>query len=204
MKLDELRPGDVFRTEGAPIAVRWEPAYAVGGLLHVGCLALDGTGYTFAPLGDTPVEPLDLPALLAERDELSAVVHDLLIDSVAFEYGRQAERGEVVRLLEDVARACQGRKMRLRTSGDSANRAAAVREGYREEGVWEAREAVSARGPAATLLPPARLAKRVQELEAALRELLADAEEAEEYWHGTDPAKMPPSFLAARAALGTK
>jgi hypothetical protein len=110
MRLGELLPGVVFRTIDGRVGVRWMVESRQG---CVGCLWLDGHGFTTALPVDTPVEPLDLPALL---------------------------------------------------------------EGH----------------------------ERARKLEEALRGLLADAEAAEEYWHGTDPAEVLPSVLAASAALGTK
>jgi hypothetical protein len=111
MKLDELRPGDVFRSPNGALWVVLD-GIGGGGKRRYQLLGPRG-GLVVTTPGNTPVEPLDLSALL---------------------------------------------------------------EGH----------------------------ERVRKLEEALRGLLADAEAAEEYWHGTDPAEVLPSVLAARAALGTK
>lgn len=190
--LGELRPGTLFRTEDGRL---WQAGRR--GVKGRPCLPLgpeefeDDTDVIVACSHD--VEPLDLPALLAERDELLALTHDLLIDSAAYERGRQAERGEVVRLLEAGAMKESVEAERARRGGDDAPArgfhifaAGALR--------W-AVDAVRARGPAATPLPPARLAERVKVLETALRGLADAAGKVS----GPYQSWMP-DLIAARAA----
>jgi hypothetical protein len=161
--LGELRPGSVFRTDDGRLGVRWEAESRQD--RRTGCLWLDGHGFEAAPPADTPVEPLDLPALLAERDELLGLTHDLLIDSEAERRGREAERGEVVRLLEGLADRYG--KVEARAGAEDqwgdVGEASAARRAL--EGVLVF---VRARGPAATPDPPGRLAERVKVLETAL------------------------------------
>jgi hypothetical protein len=187
--LGGLRLGTAFRTQDGRVGVRW----GVEGH-HVGraaCLWLDGHGFTATPPADTPADPLDLPALLAERDELLALTHDLLIDSEAERRGREAERGEVARLLEVYVNEAEGERSVLAVGSDAWR---AVR-----QRLALARcllEDVRARGPAAAPDPPARLAARVRELEGALRGLL-DAL----LTHAGDAAYYTRALAPARAAL---
>jgi hypothetical protein len=196
MTLGELQRGDVFRTQDGKL---WVYQRVGGGHHPIEVCRLGVYDRVTMPLTE-PVEPLDLPALLEEHALFRRLLADAGQDQ-GYAIGVWAERGEVVRLLE-------GKTKRLR-QGRAAEQEA--------ENYWNAQlclaaltaledalATVRARGPAATPDPPARLAERVLELEGALRGLLADAEAAEEYWHGTDPAEVLPSVLAARAALGTK
>jgi hypothetical protein len=184
MTLGELRPGAVFRTDDGRIGVL---ALWWGADGRPSCLWVDGRGSAPVLPGDTPVEPLDLPALLKERDELLGLTHDLLIDSAAFERGREAERGEVARLLE----AAHAEHTEDVEGGHNA-----WVEGFAAGALADVLSAVRARGPAATPLPPARLAERARELEGALRGLVnaisGSAHDVAYYAH---------ALAAARAAL---
>jgi hypothetical protein len=148
--LGELRPGQVFRAEDGAL---WAVAFRFPSRTVRCYPCAGGPGEFWDAEPDIPAEPLDLPALLKERDELLGLVHDLLIDSEAFERGRQAERGEVMRLLE-------GERGRYAPHGDF------------RRALEAALDAVRARGPAAAPDPPARLAERVKVLETAMRGLL--------------------------------
>jgi hypothetical protein len=163
--LGELGPGDVFRKGDGTLWLRH--GYHDRRYATAMPLGADGGGKLFHV--DDPVEPLDLPALLKERDELLGAVHDLLIDSEAERRGREAERGEVVRLLEVYAAEAEGERSVLAVGSDAWR---AVRQ--RLALARRLLEDVRARGPAAAPLPPARLAARVRELEGALRGLVRD------------------------------
>lgn len=196
MTLGELRPGALFRTEDGRVGVRWEAESRQD--RRTGCLWLDGHGFKAAPPADTPVEPLDLPALLAERDELLGLVHDLLIDSEAERRGREAERGEAVRLLEGKADQARTRRGRAWQENDHHVARDMLHE---EEFLRGLVAAVRARGPAAAPDPPARLAARVRELEGALTRVVEQADAYEQYGHGQDPGAVLDAIAAARAAL---
>jgi hypothetical protein len=203
MKLGELRPGDVFRS---PSGALWVVLDGIGGggKRRYQLLGPRG-GLVVTTPGDTSVEPLDLSALLEEHALFRRLLADVGQDQ-GYTVGVWAERSAVVGMLEGelekAARHCKD-AMKEATSGGVGPNAVEVCVGV-AAGVETVLAAVRARGLAATPDPPARLAERVQELEGALRGLLADAEAVGEYWHGTDPAEVLPSVLAARAALGTK
>jgi hypothetical protein len=196
MTLGELRPGQAFRAaDGALWAVAFRfPSRTVRCYPCAG-----GPGEFWDAEPDTPAEPLDLPALVKERDELLGLVHDLLIDSEAERRGREGERGEVVRLLEGWAALAEGERSVLAIGSDrwqAVNERLALARALLED--------VRARGPAATPLPPARLAERVKVLETAMRGLV-DVVPAVEWRSGAaGPAwrnALARALRAARAAL---
>jgi hypothetical protein len=135
------------------------------GILHDAALAL---AY------DRPVEPLDLPALLAELDELRALTHDLLIDRDA-SVGREVGRGEALAVLGEVAEEVRRRELAsLHTPASSA--------------LATAQGALRDLGPVRPLPPPERVAERCRALEEALRACVEQMEMV---------AHHPPDFAAA-------
>jgi hypothetical protein len=197
--LEQLPVGATFTLPNQPgeVWVRWDPD--LKGREFLGCVRVaGGEGGPPTLFGRTlEVKLLDLPTLLEEHALFRRLLADVGQDH-GYSVGVWAERGEVVRMLEEAA--AEFREARVGLENDIRYHS------YLncEFTLAEIAEDIRARGPTATPDPPARLAKRVLELEEALRGLLADAEATEEYWHGTDPAEVLPSVLAARAALGTK
>jgi hypothetical protein len=169
--LGELPTGTVFRDEGGRLwwangpGVTPERSWA----LPVG---RDEDADEFP--ADTPVEPLDLPALLAELDELRTLTHDLLIDRDA-SVGREVGRGEALAVLGEVAE--EVRRRELASLHTPASSALATAEG-----------ALRDLGPVRPLPPPERVAERCRALEEALRACVEQMEMV---------AHHPPDFAAA-------
>jgi hypothetical protein len=144
--LRELRRGDVFRTaDGRLWRVGDVPVPDVGTFCNGVCR--DDHGRDFRP--DAPVEPLDLPALLArlaalekENRDLRGMVADLWDGSGAARLGAEAERGAVLGLF------------RTYLEGSGVHCRKLVRE-------WQ--EAVEARGPWRPPVPPCALEGVVRE-----------------------------------------
>jgi hypothetical protein len=191
MTLGELRLGQVFRTPDGRVGVRWRWEAGNRQDRRLGCLWLDGHGFNATLPVATPVEPLNLPALLEEHALFRRLLEDVGQDQ-GYSVGVGAERGEVVRMLE------RGRDHHAPNGNFRLALEAAL-------------VAIRARGPAATLPEPsARLAERVCELEReaarleeALRGLVERAEVYEGYGYGGGDA-LAVALAAARAALGTK
>jgi hypothetical protein len=182
MTLGELRLGDVFRTTDGRVGVRWRWEAGNRQDRRLGCLWLDGHGFNTTLPVNTPVERLDLPALLEEHALFRRLLEDVGQDQ-GYSVGVWAERGEVVRMLE------RGRDHHAPN-------------GNFRRALEAALIAIRARGPAATLPEqPARLAERVRELEEALRRLLDDTHNASFDRHADD-LEFRKACAAAHAALG--
>jgi hypothetical protein len=152
MKLGELRPGDVFRSPSRALWVVLDGTGG-GGKRRYQLLGPRG-GLVVTTPGDTPVEPLDLPALLEEHALFRRLLEDAGQDQ-GYTIGMWAERGEVVRMLEEEAATVE----HWNRGGDETDTAAA-------EAVYRAARLVRARGLAATAPhPPPHLTERMRELE---------------------------------------
>jgi hypothetical protein len=156
--LGELR-GGLFED---PWGARWcliaSPAPSVP-TARLRAVCLDGSGDNYLP-HDLRVRPLDLPALLAELDELRTLTHDLLIDRDA-SVGRQIGRGEALRAIA---------ALRTRVE-DAWGEGGQVRKSCLVAGLAAAYGAVEDLGPVRPLSPPERVAERCRALEGALRGL---------------------------------
>jgi hypothetical protein len=147
--LGKLSRGDVFR---AADGLLWRKEMTRPSDGHCYCHPVSMNGGPTIVAGDAEVEPLNLPALLKELDELRALTHDLLIDRDAA-YGREVGRGEALAALRGV-----------RAEGRAAN--------WGAEGLAPVDAAIyrlNALGPVRPLPPPERLAARCRALGDALR-----------------------------------
>jgi hypothetical protein len=161
MTLRELPTGTVFRTDdGRTWRVGAAPALS-GNPEEVWCQYVStGTPGGECLLYGTPVEPLDLPALLSELDELRTLTHDLLIDRDA-SVGREVGRGEA-------ARAIAALRARVEDAWGGGGQ---VRKSCLVAGLAAAYGAVEDLGPVRPPPPPERVVERCRELEGALRGL---------------------------------
>jgi hypothetical protein len=158
--LGKLARGDVFR---AADGLLWRKEMTRPSDGHCYCHPVSMNGGPTIVAGDAEVEPLNLPALLKELDELRALTHDLLIDRDAA-YGREVGRGEALATVEAEAD---------RLLGLSKNATAGKHHRSLWHNQWEALVTVlstlRALGPVRPLPPPERLAARCRALEDALR-----------------------------------
>jgi hypothetical protein len=166
MTLGELRLGHVFRTTDGRVGVRWRWEAGNREDRRLACLWLDGHGFNTTLPVATPVEPLDLPALLEEHALFRRLLEDVGQDQ-GYSVGVWAERGEVVRMLEKASERMRGQSLECATvAEEAANMVAAA-------AIGTLAVDISARGPAAA--PPERvleLERKAARLEEALRGLV--------------------------------
>jgi hypothetical protein len=183
VKLRELSRGDVFRTADGRL---WRMCFRVMTNQFLCQRVGDEDAEDLPP--DALVEPLDLPALLAELDELRTLTHDLLIDRDA-SVGREVGRGQAVAVLNALIETAG----RLPTTIHSV---AVVR------ALSTAAGALRALGPVRPLPPPERVAERCRALEGALRRMADVVRDATRYYMAADLRPLDAALEAAEKVLG--
>lgn len=186
--LGEMGPGRVFRLPDGRVCLYDGHSLTSNAVF---CY-VPGTGRRLPVPRSTPVELIDVPALLAENDDLRGLLADACEDSRMWAAGVEAGRGEAAALADGWADECEADCSMLAVDPGLHGMA-----GRRLEYARRLAEALRALGPARPPPRPHALEAEAARLRGALRGL-ADAIAV----HLGDAAYYARALAAARKALG--